>query len=138
MTDSQGYLKFKMPLWTHVKLSANGYEIGYDRPLPDTLARPLALLAAPRNKVYVEVFTSSAKSLPPVLIGKSGPGAQGSATITMRRMRRLRSGGTLYVANRPRAIKRVLASFNLGGNSGRMREIDTTGGASEPLDFRQG
>ncbi|MHC4953872.1 MAG: cytochrome-c peroxidase [Planctomycetota bacterium] len=139
MTDAHGYLQFKMPLWTHVKLSANGYEIGYDRPLPDTLRRPMRLLTVPRNKVYVEVFAgSSGKALPAVLIGKVRPGAQGSTAITLRRMRRIKSGGTLYVANRPRGLKRVLASFNAGGNSAAMREIDTTGGIAEPLDFRQG
>jgi len=136
-TDAYGYLTFEMPLWTHVKLSTNGYEIAYDRPIPDTVTT-LELLAVPRGKVYVEAFTGKGKSAPQSLTGKTQPNLQGDTAIVFRRVRRTRSGATLYVADRPKGIKRVLASFELGaGNApGGLREVDTTGGMAETLDYR--
>jgi|GEM_PF-1721927 len=136
-SDAYGYITFNMPLWTHVKLSANGYEIAHDRPIPDTVG-VIELLTVPRNKVYVEAFPSRGKKAPHKLVGKTQPNQQGEAAIEFRRVRRTKSGATLYVAERPKSVKRLLVSFDLGaGNApGGLREIDTTGGIAEPLDYR--
>ncbi|MHC4407955.1 MAG: cytochrome-c peroxidase [Planctomycetota bacterium] len=144
-TDAQGYLEFPMPLWTHVKLSAPGYEIGYDRPLPDTLRKSLSLLTVPRRKVYVEVFKHpQGKALPAQLVGRAAGPARGAPNggvkaITLRRVRNSGARSALYVADKPKNIKRLIVTFDMGANTAAsLREIDTTGGMAEPLDFRQG
>ena len=134
-TDQQGYVKFDMPLWTQVKLSAPGYEIGYDRPLPDSLRKPITLLTVPRNRVFVEVFPQGGSTPPVQLVGKTQ--GQKVTAITFRRVRRTSPRSVLYVAEKPRGVKRLLVMFKLEGRTrGSLREIDTTGGMAEPLDYR--
>jgi len=137
-TDASGTLVFDMPLWTHVKLTAPGYEIGYDRPLPDTIRKPITLLAVPRRRVYVEVIAHpKGRSLSSVIVGQ----ANGDANQPIR-LERVRGTGTrraLYVTDRMRDVERVLATFDLGATGApSLREIDMTGGMSEPIDFRDG
>jgi len=136
-TDSLGYLKFKMPLWTHVQLSANGYEIGYDRPIPDTVRRQLVLLAAPRRAIHVEFFAKRTGSSLPATILATIMGGKTQKHLEFRRMRRIPGGGTLYTAVPPKRVDRLVATFDAGKAGDRfVREIDTRGGMAEPIDFR--
>ena len=130
-----------MPLWTHVKLSANGYEIGYDRPIPDTVRRSLTLLAAPRRLIHVEFIPMSAGSSLPATIKARVVGKnvrQTAATIEFKRVRRIPGGGMIYSAPRWNSDTPVAASFDAGkAGDGRIREVDVRGGSSEPIDFRR-
>ena len=140
-TDAQGFLEFRMPLWTHVKLSANGYEIGYDRPIPDTVRRPLTLLAAPRRLIHVEFIPVSAgRSLPATITARIvGTSIRQTVDeIEFKRVRRIPGGGMLYAAPRRKNAKPLAASFQVGkAGDARIREIDPRGGSSEPIDFRR-
>lgn len=137
-TDCAGNLDFDMPGWTHVVLTAPGYEIGYDRPLPDTLRKRIRLLVVPRRRVYVEVIAHpKGKPLASSILGYANGSAE--SPIRLERVRATGSRRALYVTDRIRGVERVLATFDLEapGRSS-LREIDVRGGMAEPLDFRDG
>lgn len=137
-TDRQGYLEFPFPLWTHVQLSALGYEIGTDRLLPDTLKRPLVLLTVPRRKVWVEVFRATGVGLPSRLHGYTRRSGQQASVVTLQRVRFTATNRALYSTDRPRGVQRILATFGTDKNRGTvLRELDTRGGMADPLDLRE-
>jgi len=137
-SDRRGKIRFPMPLWTHVKLEALGYEIGYDRPLPDIAGDDIELVVAPRRKIHVEVYAhEKGDTLPSVLEARAHGPSRKLGTIKLKRERFLGRGHALYVTDRIHGVDSVLVQVPVDGNTARLlREIDMRGGMSEPLDFR--
>ena len=127
------------PLWTHVKLTAPGYEIAHDRPIPDTLTRVLTLTAVSRRYAYVEVYRNPKIGLPGTLYGFSNErGKQNNREVTLRRIRMIAPGRALYRAERQRGATTFVGVF--GTDTKRtmnLREMDLRGGMAEPLDLRE-
>ena len=99
----------------------------------------------PRRAVYVEVIGHPrGKSLPSQLVGYAQGGRRGQngdvKAITLRKVKStpgLRRA--LYTAEKPKGVRRLIVTFDLGANTAAtLREIDTSGGMADPLDFREG
>ena len=155
-TNSGGWITFKFPLWTHVKLEMSGFEVGEDRPLPDYVRRT-TIIATPRSKISMRVIAPKGTMMPAKIRARAlvrsvttrGNGAPAIARLTdvamFTRVRRISANEALYVAPVSRVLGpnskifgRHTVQLSFAPRRGRnfMRVLDLSGGATETIDLR--
>jgi hypothetical protein len=130
------------PLSTHVRLQAEGYELGLSRPIPDWVASA-TLFATPRSVVSVRVRAGKDTELPasiaacqiPTFVPGDADGAPVSFTLT--KVRDVGDGEALYTTPAIAGRSQVHAMLTIGGSDAESRifEFDLSGGASETIDL---
>jgi hypothetical protein len=140
-TSPAGWIEFAYPGFTHVQLRARDYELDFDRPLPDYVAR-CEVVAAPKDAVLLKVTAPVRVGAMPANVtaftpveGSSGPG---KAVALFTRVRTLRNHEALYVARARPDLGRVSVRLDYRPKGGvdALRTLDLAGGATEPIDLR--
>ncbi len=132
-TDRHGEIEFPFPLWTHVLLRAEGYEVGLDRPIPDYVSRT-TLEAAPRTGVLVRLLRSGdGRSLPREVTAVL-PGGLG---VRFERARKVSTREAYYRAPLPASTWGwTNVMLHLDGNVAVTCALDLSGGESDPVRVR--
>lgn len=143
-TDADGGADVALPKATHVRLEADGFELGLSRPIPDWVAST-TLLATPKSAISVRVRKSAAlRELPawfevqramPEFQFESGRGSDQALKLT--RVRNLSGDEAIYTLNAPTDRHRTVVSLVLAGVQDPLGtfEIDLAGGMSETIDL---
>ncbi len=143
-TDLRGEASIFMPPSTHLRLEANGHELGFSRLIPD-YTREIEVMATPHDTIAVPVRVDDATKFIPqeVKLFEITPGKEGfGRLLEMRRLRMLDEKTALYVADRTElkgiqgvglkiAVRRVGHPGELIGAA-----VDFDGGLSELVDLR--
>jgi len=136
VTDANGWVEFEFPPWTHVRLTAPGHEIQYDWPIPDYVTR-MEVMAAPKDTVALKL-TVPGGATPPAAVTAHLAGDQKSVVAVFKRVRSPGGREAVYVAA-PRGRygqTRVWLDYRPNRGVNAVREMDLSGGWTEPLDLR--
>jgi hypothetical protein len=136
-SDQNGWIKFKFPLWTHVKLRAARHEIGEGRPLPDYVSKA-TLIATPENQFAVRIVSPESVKLMPGRVVAYSPEGKRNVLAVFKRIRRLAPNEALYVApvGKARGKQVAFLDYRPDKSRGGAKEIDLSGGATETIDLR--
>ncbi len=152
-TTKRGVLAFPFPASTHVRLEADGVEIGLSRMLPDSI-RKKALITTPRDKLSVRIRfakTSHRTKVDELHVMPLTASRTSDARVIFKRVRNIGYTEALYVADREEALTElsgllldpdgvVTMSVNAGERGERVtfgrRLFDLSGGQCEPIDLR--
>ncbi|HEX5138059.1 MAG TPA: cytochrome c peroxidase [Planctomycetota bacterium] len=126
VTDSEGYVTFEFPAWTHVRLESAGHEIQYGWLIPDCVHQ-MTVTAAPLETVAFKVRPAEGAKLPEYLL--AGAGESGKKKSYFEEVRTLPDRSVIYVARAHAGTGRVKLF-------GQEYEVDLTGGWAEPIDLR--
>jgi hypothetical protein len=130
-TDESGYLAFRFPAWTHVRLEGTGHD--YRALIPDCAAGA-DVVAAPRDVVALEV--RGLGSRPAVEVAVSDPPGLRGFSAEFRLVRDIGGDRAIYAAeprwSLPWALPGKVDALVFGARS----ELDLSGGWTEPLELR--
>lgn len=136
-TDAEGGADVTLPKSTHVRLEADGFELGLSRPIPDWVATT-TLLATPKTAISVRVRKSaSLAELPAWFEARPVGPVQSDTPWKLTRIHTLSADEAVYTLNAEPAARRAVVSLVLEGVANPLGtfEIDLAGGASETIDL---
>lgn len=138
-TNEKGWIEFRFPKWTHVRLASERHEIGEDRLLPD-YTRNATLIATPRHRVTLRLIApNTVKVMPGRVVAYDARSSGKKVVALFKRVQRIGRDEAVYLSTRDASgAGRVPVRLDFTPRNGinAVRELDLSGGASETIDLR--